>query len=134
MDYDSSSEEDLPIRFKKVYAVKKKFPEKKDPPLISFNEVIMLIFVLSSSYGGYLIASMITFSTLNEEVYNGYNGFTSLFSLLFTISAIVYIRDINRSNDNDNEDWLPEELVFEYTLEHAEGDKSIPEDVLYCAL
>ena len=53
-------------------------------------------------------------------------------SLLFAISTIVYVRDksniINRSND---EDWPPEELVFEYTLEHAEGDKSIPEDVMY---
>lgn len=106
---------------------------KNRPPLISFNEVITLSSVLSSSYGGYLIAKrVITFSTLNEELYN---GFTALCSLLFATSAIVYVRDksniINRSNDNDNEDWPPEELVFEYTLEHAEGDKSIPEDVMY---
>ena len=128
MEDDSSSEEDLPIRFKKQKAVKKKFPEEKQPPLM--NEMIPLTFVLSL----YLIAKrviimLITFSTLNEELYN---GFTALCSLLFAISAIVYVRDksniINRSND---EDWPPEELVFEYTLEHAEGDKYVPEDVMY---
>ena len=106
---------------------------KNRPPLISFNEVITLTFVLSSSYGGYLIAKRVTtFSILNEEIYN---GFTALCSLLFATSAIVYVRDksniINRSNDNDNEDLPPEELVFEYTLEHAEGKEYVPEDVMY---
>jgi len=134
MDDSSSEEEDLPIRFTKQKAVKKKFPEKKQPPLISFNDqVITLTFVLSL----YLIAKrviimLITFSTLNEELCN---GFTALCSLLFAISAIVYVRDksniINRSNDNDNEDWPPEELVFEYTLEHAKGEEYVPEDVMY---
>ena len=39
----------------------------------------------------------------------------------------------NRSNDNEEEDtdWPPEELIFEYTLKHAKGKKSIPKDVMY---